>query len=87
MNCYKSFSEWKKDFDVYQVNPHDKQLEAAINDRMNKSSAEVREEISEFLESLTLETNPAYAFARVMQRVGSDKILITKHPKNPWFEA
>lgn len=82
---YESFEEWLKDFSVYEKNPSDRHFVIALERRTHNSSNELKDEIQEFLQNRTLETNPFEVFSRVMRALGPGYILIVKSTQDPWF--
>lgn len=84
-NLYNSLDDWKPDYDKMVKSPKDRDLVAAIQNRVNNSPKEIQDEITEYLESVTLDQNPWWTLKRIAQR-NPGFYLIVKSNEQPFFE-
>lgn len=84
---YDNIEQWLKDFEIFEKNPNDKHLLAALQKRTNNSSDGLRKQVQEFLQNKTLESNPFEVFGRVMKEVGPEFFLMVKNESDPWFKV
>lgn len=82
-NPYISFKEWETDMDRIRAQPNDVHLIQHVRGRVNASSEDLKNQVSEYLQDMAFSTNPIAIGQRVAQQ--TNKTFFIRHPQDPWF--
>jgi hypothetical protein len=84
---YGNLDEFRRDFEIFKMNPNDKVFRNAVNMRVRMSPRELQVEISEEITTALMESNPREFIRRVSKQLPPDCWMIIKSENDPFFEA
>lgn len=84
---YASVEEWRKDHERVTKSPNDSKLLQSVARKIDNSSEEVKEQITDELMSVMMEKDPKAFFRLLVKRLPPGSTLILKSVDDPWFEV
>lgn len=84
---YDSIDEFRRDFEIFKMNPNDKVFMNAVNMRVRMSERQLQIDISEEITTMLMESNPKEFIRRVSRQMPPGYWMIVKSDNDPFFEA
>lgn len=84
---YEDLEEFKKDFEIFRLNPNDKQFMNAVNTRVRYSAPQMQARIKEEIQCGLMEVNPREFVRQVSRQLPEGCWMIIKSENDPFFEA
>lgn len=84
---YDTIDEFRRDFEIFKMNPNDKIFMNAVNMRARMSERQLQIEISEEITTALMESNPREFIRRVSKQMSPGYWMIIKSENDPFFEA
>lgn len=86
MNNYKSFKDWKRDFERIQKNPNDEKLIKKVAEKIDNSEKVLKNKIQEYVEENILLLNPMLVIKRALKKYPNSFVVI-KDEDDIWFSV
>ena len=86
MNPYLTFEEWLKDYKIFRENTNDNQLLNNIAVRLEGTSKELKNKITDYIESDALLVNPMQVIKNLYNRTENTFVVVNSE-KDIWFSV
>ena len=84
MRFYKTFDDWLEDYELFRKNSNDRDLLISMTTRLENTSPELKDQITDHIENDTLLINPMQVIKSLYRK--SDKaIVVIKEKDDIWF--
>lgn len=84
---YNDIEEFRKDFELFRMNPNDKVFMNAVNMRVRMSPKILQTAIGDEILLSLMEANPPEFIRRVAKQIPPGYWMVIKSESDPFFEA